>query len=57
MFAAAGCGETGSASLSISFPEEDNALAKELVKTLEVWVLSAGPAGCDGLMNGTALSQ
>ncbi len=54
MFSAAGCGETGSASLSIRFPEDDNALAKELVKTLEVWVLAAGPTGCQALMDGTA---
>ncbi|MBW1808752.1 MAG: VCBS repeat-containing protein [Deltaproteobacteria bacterium] len=51
---AAGCGETGSAGLTILFPEQDNPLAKELVKTLEVWVLAAGPSGCDALMDGTA---
>jgi len=54
VLAAAGCGETGSASLSILFPEDDNPLAKELTKTLEVWVLAAGPSGCDALMGGTA---
>jgi VCBS repeat protein len=54
VFASAGCGQTGSANLSILFPEQDNSLAKDLVKTLDVWILDAGPSGCDALMDGTA---